>query len=376
MGTMKNPKIRHRLVLLLLAFALLALLPAGAAAYPSKGGGIAGNSTVTISLDGKLHQALEKAGIQVLPLKPAGLKGKALRFPLKEEGIFEPRFGTGYAFLRGGIRLRSDGRTVAARRLVLNTAKKRLTAVVSGHTITLAATDDVKAHRTDLGIVIKVETLRLTTKGAQLLGSELGRPDLLRPHKLLGRAVLTGEFFTVPVTGGTIDFSLDEGFRHKLESLGVSISTTGTVTPTGSAPLAYLFPEVKGEINRTLSHGGIRTGNDGLTFVQPASPQPRIVTWTEIGLGFDNGFGGEGSDVATAVWHLPDGQRSGAPIGQIEFGESPAFDPTTGTFSAGPVAATLSPYATQPLNDAFAEGKPFFTAGEPLGSFAFSVGIR
>jgi hypothetical protein len=375
MGTMKKPKIRY-LALLLLALALLALLPAVAAAYPSKGGGIAGNSTITISLDGKLRQALEGAGIQVLPLKPAGLKGKALRFPLKEEGIFEPRFGTGYAFLRGGIRLRSGSRSVAMHRLVLNTAKKRLTAVASGHTITLAATDDVKAHRTDLGIVVKVETLRLTTKGAQLVGGELGRRDIFKPHKLLGRAVVAGEFFTVPVTGGTIDFSFDEGFRHALEALGVSISTTGTVTQTGSAPLAYQFAELKGEINRTLTHGGIGIGNDGLTFVQPASPQPRIVTWTRIGLNFENGFGGEGSDVATASWGLPDGQRSGGPIGQIEFGESPAFDSMTGTFSAGPVAATLSPYAVQPLNDAFAEGKPFFTAGEPLGSFSFVAGVR
>lgn len=359
-----------------LAFILLALLPAGAAAYPSKGGGIAGHSTITISLDGKLRQALDKAGVQVLPLKPGHLDGKALRFPLEEEGIFEPRFGTGYAFLRGGIRLRSGSRAVAVRRLILNTAKKRLTAVVSGHTITLAATDDVKAHRTDLGIVVKVETLRLTAKGAQLIGGELGQRDLFRSHKPLGRGVVAAEFLTVPVTGGEIDFSFDEGFRHKLEAIGVSISTTGTVNPIGSVPLAYQFPEVKGEINRTLTHGGIGTGNDGLTFVQPASPQPRIVTWTDIGLGFENGFGGEGSDVATASWGLPDGQRRGAPIGQIEFGESPLFDSRSGTLSAGPVAATLSPYAVQPLNDAFAEGKAFFAAGEPLGSFAFSVDLR
>jgi hypothetical protein len=376
MGTMKKPKIRCRLVLPLLALVLLALLPAGATAYPSTGGGIAGNSTVTISLDGKLRQALEGAGVQVLPLKPAGLKGKALRFPLKEEGIFEPRFGTGYAFLRGGIRLRAGSRTVAAHRLVLNTAKKRLTAVVSGRTITLAATDDVKAHRTDFGIVIKVETLRLTTKGAQLVGGGLGHRDIFKPHRLLGRAVLTGEFSTVPVTGGTIDFSFDEGFRHRLESLGVSISTTGTATQTSSAPLAYQFPVARGEINRTLTRGGIRNGKEGLTFTQPASPEPRVVKWEEIRVNFENGYGGEGSDVATASWGLPHAQRSGGPIGQIEFGESPAFDPKTGTFSAGPVAATLSPYAVQPLNDAFAEGKPFFAAGEPLGSFSFAAGVR
>jgi len=349
-----------------LAFTLLALLPAGATAYPSKGGGIAGNSTVTISLDGKLRQALEKAGVQVLPLKPAGLKGKALRFPLKEEGIFEPRFGTGYAFLRGGIRLRYGSRTVAARRLVLNTAKKRLTAVVSGHTITLAVTDDVKAHRTDLGIVVKVETLRLTAKGAQFLGGELGRRDLFQPHKLLGRAVLAAEFFTVPVTGGTIDFSFDEGFRQKLQSLEVSVHTTGAAVQTSTMPLAFEFPVKGATINRTLTHGDLYTSGSGMTLEQPATPFPRKVDWGSLRLGFENGYGGEGSDVVTA----------GSPIGQIDFGESPAFDPSTGTFSAGPTAATFSPYSVGLLNEAFAEGRPVFGAGEPLGSFAFSAGVR
>ena len=180
------------------------------------------------------------------------------------------------------------------------------------------------------------------------------------------------KFFTVPVTGGTIDFSLDEGFRHKLESLGVSISTTGTVTQTGSAPLAYEFPEVKGEINQTLSHGGLGTTNDGIKFTQPASPFPKEVNWASIGIGFENGFGGEGGDVATARWT---GVSAVGPIGQIEFGSNPAFE--GGTFNAGPISATLSPYAAGPLNEAFAAGKgPVFAAGEPLGSFSFSVGVR
>ncbi|HXR61378.1 MAG TPA: hypothetical protein VN732_08635, partial [Solirubrobacterales bacterium] len=76
-------KIPHRLLLSLLALALPALLSPGAAAYPMKGGGVDGHSTITISLDGKLRRALEEDGVQVFPLKPAHLKGKGLRFPLK-----------------------------------------------------------------------------------------------------------------------------------------------------------------------------------------------------------------------------------------------------------------------------------------------------
>lgn len=371
MGTMKN-----LLRCLIPALLVLALLPAAAVAYPSKAGGIAGHANATVFLDQKLRQALEKAEVKVLPLKPAGFKGKALRFPVKPEGGFEPRFGSGYAFLGGGIRLRAAERSVTVRRLVLNTAKQRLAAVVAGHTITLAAVDDVKAHRTDLGIVVKAETLRLTTKGAQLLGDLLGRRDLFRPHRLLGRLALAGELFTVPVTGGTIGISLDEGFRARLEALGVSISATGTASQTSSAPLAYEFPEIKGDVNRTLSHGGVRTEQDGLVFTQAGAPEPRLTTWETIGINFENGFGGEGSDVVIGSWRLPGGQRADGPIGQIEFGESPVFDPTAGTIAAGRVASTLAAAGAQLLNDVLAGGKPFFSAGEPLGSFSFSAEVR
>jgi hypothetical protein len=358
------------------ALLALALLPAAAVAYPGKAGGIAGHANATVFLDQKLRQSLEEAEVNVLPLKPAGFKGKALRFPVKPEGGFEPRFGSGYAFLNGGVRFRSGERSVAVRRLVLNTAKKRLAAVVAGHTITLAALDEVKAHRTDLGIVVKVETLRFTTKGARLLGDLLGNRGLFRPHRLLGRLALAGEFFTVPVTGGAIGISLDEGFRARLESLGVSISTTGTASQTSTAPLAYEFPEIEGDINRMLSHGGVRTAQDGLVFTQAGAPEAKVTTWETIGINFENGFGGEGSDVVIGSWRLPGGQRADGPIGQIEFGESPVFDPKTGTIAAAPVASTLAAAGAELLNNVLAGGKPVFSAGQPLGSFSFSAGVR
>jgi hypothetical protein len=344
--------------------AALLLLPAGAAAYPSKGGGLEGGET-TISFDGALRRAMKAAGVEVLPLKPGQKKGTAIRLPNKE-GTFEPRFGSGYVFLGGGLRLQVDGRSVALRRLVLNTAKKRLAGAVAGHAITIAKVDEVKGRRTDLGIVVKVGSLRLTEKAADIIGGRLHLVGLFRPRRELGRAVVAGTLFTVPVTEGSITFSLDEGFRQKLESLGVTISASGTATQLSSVPLAYSLLVTKGEIDPQFEHGRLAT-NDALALVHAGPPEMHAVGWNRIGLNFENGYGGEGSDVAVA--------STGA-IGQVEFGTSPSFDPRTGIFTGPATPATLSPYAAGPLNEAFGNGKEEFRAGEPLGTFSFTAGVR
>lgn len=357
--------------------ALLLLIPAGAAAVSSQAVGIDGGDA-TVILDGKLRHALDAAGIEAEPLKPAHRLAKTIVLPLKPEGGFELRYGTGYAFLRGGIRLSADGRSVAIRRLVLNTTKQRLSGVVAGRAITLAGTDEVKASRTDLGILVKVGSLRLTPRSAAIIGSKLGRPDLFKPHRLLGRVSIGAPLWAVPVTKGTIDFSLDDGFVQKLSGLGVSVAPYGPATLLSAAPLTYSFGDLKGEIDPQFEHGQVIASRDqGLKLVQAGSPEPREAIWREIRIGFENGYGGVGSDVVTASWTLPLGVAGGAPaLGQIEFGTSPSYDAKGGVFSSSRTPATLSPYAVKPLNDAFAGGKEVFTAGEPLGSFSFVAFVR
>jgi len=345
----------------------LALLPAAASAYPNTGGGFSAGKT-TITLAGSLGRALDAAGIRMLPVGPAQAKGKGVALPIGESSI-EPRFGTGYIFLRGGLQLRSQSREVSIRRLILNTAKKRLTGVIAGHAMTIAAVDDVKARRTDLGATVKVDTLRLTKKAAPLLAARLGVQGIFRTGRLLGRAFASGPWYTVPVTHGTLTFVFDEGFRAKLESLGVGVTRHPETTPLTSLPWTLGTPGVKGEMGRHFRNGTIGT-RSGLKLLQAGGTpdKPREVLWAGIAISFENGFGGEGSDVLLA---------GGGPIGQIEFGGgSPAFNAKTGTFSGGPVAATLSPYEVGTLNETFAGGKEAFVAGEPLGSVSFTAGVR
>jgi len=352
------------------ALAVAASAPATASAYPSKGGAVA-SGKATIVFEPALRQALEARGIAISPLRPGRAKGAAIAMPVRE-GSLEPRFGSGYVFQRGGFRLRGPAGAVAVRNLVLNTNKKRLSGAVAGHQVTLAGVDDVRGGRTDFGIDVEAGTLRLTPKAAKLIGAALDARGLFRPRAPLGRELVSARLFTVPVTGGTIDFSLDEGFRQKLESLGVAVSPYEAATPLSAVPLAYSFPQVKGEIDRRLAHGRVFTSNDGLRLVQAgATPLPREVLWGGLAIGFENGYGGEGSDVVSAG-----AGAGGGPIGQIDFGSAPAYDPKAGTLTAAPTAATLSPYVVPFLNDTFAPGRAPFVAGEPLGTFAFSVRLR
>ncbi|HEX2265205.1 MAG TPA: hypothetical protein VHH14_02875, partial [Solirubrobacterales bacterium] len=271
--------------------ALLTLLPAGASAYPLQGGSLEAGKT-TFTFDRTIRRAMDAAGIEATPLAPARKTGRwAIRLPISE-GMLEPRFGSGYAFQRGGIMLRAGGRSVALRRLILNTAKKRLTGAVAGHPIVVAKVDDVKGWRTDFGLAVRVKSVRLTEKAADIISARLRVDGVFRPHRSLGLAHVSGTLFTVPVTEGTIQLVLDQGFQQKLASLGVALSTTGEAAQTGVN--VFQFPAVKGDVNRRLTHGGIGTTDDGLRFAQ-AGPSPREISWASIGLGFESGFGGEGS---------------------------------------------------------------------------------
>lgn len=354
------------------------LLPAGAAAFPMKGGFVEGGKA-RLKFDRALLRAMEQAGARVQPLKPAKAERSAVVLPIKE-GNLEPRFGSGYLFQRGGIRLRAGGRSVALRRLVLNTAKQRLSGAVAGHSIAIAKVDQVRAGRTNFGIFLGVDSLRLTAKAAAILGGRLRLPEVFRANRPMGELSARATLGVVPVTRGSISLLLDPAFRQKLESLGISVAPTGMarqvpVTDQNGAVvdvLAYEFPDVEGEINRGLTHGGIFSPANGLQLLQADGSTTREVTWNWIGVNFENGFGGEGSDVALARWG---GVTAVGPIGQIEFG-SPSYDEKGALLSDGPVPATLSSWAVGPLNEVFGKGGPApFATGEPLGWFSFVAGV-
>jgi hypothetical protein len=360
----------------LLALAALCLLGLALSPVPPAGADPVESGKTKLILNPALYRALEAEGVRVVGLRPAKVDRRVVTMPI-DEGILEAGHGTGYVFERGGFRFQAERGSLTIRNPILNTAKRRLNATIESKNVVVATTEGIRGRRAEFGIDVKVRSLLLTGKGARVLNRALGLHGVFVAGRSLGEALISIETDTVPIAGGSLEFSFDERFREKLQSLGITVSPFESATQVSAVPLAYSFGEVKGDVNRYLSHGGIATTNDGLRLVQAGAPEPREAIWGSLGIGFENGFGGEASDVVLARWRVPLGISAVGPIGQIEFG-SPPFDAKNGRILGGPSFATLSPFAVQPLNDTFAAGKspsPFYT-GEPLGTFSFSVSLR
>lgn len=360
-----------RIVRCATALALLGLLTvvAGAGAV-----GIEGGKT-RLKLDPALLKRLGESSIRVKALKPGTLKGRAFALPVTE-GLLETRLGTGYLFLGGGLRFTSPEGSVALRKPIQNTAKQALRGALGGYEVKIATPEGVKVDAKGFDIDLGVKSLTLTGRAASILNKGLGTPGVFRAGQSLGSTASVVQPFSVETDGGSFEFALDEGFRQKLASLGVSVVPYEAATPIGTAPLAFRFSAFSGEVDRHLAHGSISSGtHGGLSLVQ-SGPDARTITWPGFGLNFENGYGGPSSDVVTTTWKVPAGFSAFGPIGQLDFGTKPTFDAKKGNVSAGPVPATLSPYAVGPLNEIFAGGKAVFATDEPLGTFSFSVRLR
>ncbi len=360
-----------RIVRCATALALLGLLTvvAGASAV-----GIESGKT-RLKLDPALFKRLEENSIRVKALKPGTLKGRTATLPVTE-GLLETRLGTGYLFFGGGLRFTSPRGSVALRKPIQNTAKQTLRGALGGYEVKIATPEGVKVDEKNFDIDLGVGGLALTGRAASILNKGLGTPGVFKAGQSLGSTASVVQPPTVEIDGGSFEFALDPGFSQKLQSLGVSVAPYEATTPIGSAPPAFRFSAFGGDISRHLAHGGIGSGSHGGLSLVQSGPEARTITWPGFGLDFENGFGGPSSDVVTTSWKVPAGFSAFGPIGQLDFGTKPAFDAKKGIVAAGPVAATLSPFAVGPLNQIFAAGKAVFATDEPLGSFSFSVRLR
>jgi hypothetical protein len=124
-----------------LAAACLALLAAAPPASARQAESLARGEAHFV-LDRALVAALDQAEVRVTGLGAARVKGRSVTMPLSS-GYLEYGRGTGYAFERGGLALRGPGGSASLRNLVLNTAKRRFSAKISGRNTVLAYPEGV-----------------------------------------------------------------------------------------------------------------------------------------------------------------------------------------------------------------------------------------
>jgi hypothetical protein len=314
-------------------------------------------------LDGALVEALASEGVDVLGTGPATVRGRTVTMPLRE-AFLEYGRGSGYALERGGLRFRGPGGSVTLGGLVLNTAKDRFNAKIDGRNTVLANPEGVDGTPTRYGLEVAVKRLQLTGAGARALNRALGLRRVFVAGATFARARVGGETVTSPVALTSFLLSFDEGFRQKLEALGVSVASGGSAAQLSATPLAFSFPDARGDANRALTHGGIHSRSyvrlsEGSAF--PDLREARI----EVGASFE-------STLAGSVRETSPSAQGGANL-EADFSATASLDVASGLLEAVPTAILISSPVATTLNDALGrEGEPRFAAGEPLGTIAFS----
>lgn len=317
---------------------------------------------VHFTLDRALVTALDRAGVRVVGLGKARVRGRSVTMPLSS-GYLEYGRGTGYVFLRGALAFRGPHGSALLRGFVLNTAKKRINAKINGANTNFAFPEGVDGRSTRYGLEVAIKRLALTGAGARSLNRALGLTRVFVPGATLARARIEGQTYVVPVKSINLEFSFDEAFRQKLVDLGVSVAPTGSATQLGAAPLAFSFPDAKGSGNEMLSHGTI-SSRSALHLVQGAVPDQHEGT-IAISVSFESTLVG----TARETWPS---SHSGAPFGETSAVGVAIIDGDAGTFEVPPATVRLSQYGVPELNSAFGTPASQFAVGELVGTVSAS----
>lgn len=140
-------------------------------------------------------------------------------------------------------------------------------------------------------------------------------------------------------------------------------TASATYDPVGSGQ-TKLTIEKWGQLAPNGSEGTLRTGGQ-FEFLQLAAGQ---VFWNELWLDLATK-----SDTAEVdIEPVPAFPGKLGRIGVLDLGSATvASDPAARTISVSGAPLTLTAQAAQGFNEAFAEGKPTFAAGEALGALSF-----
>jgi hypothetical protein len=370
-------------------FALLALAPFASAATDP----VAGGST-TVTLNQGFVNSLKKPGIKILKVNPAKLKGKKATFPVTG-GEMDPTTGVGSLNHSGGLKFKAGKRTTTVQALVLNTAKKSLTAKVGGKKMKFASVAGYTFTRNGFGVNVAIKKLKLTGAAAKQLNKKLGytrNPKPFKANKLLGSAKGEEQPSTVTIVpSGNVDFAADPSLLAKLAKVQVKLQT---LAPTTGTPPAFAFPITGGTIAPTATAGVVQTAG-GVKLEQKLPTTPTTALETEITLGnfFVDLSAKTVSVEVTAKSNVESEGKKPLDLGNIGrssiadltlTGATVAADPNTRTVTVTNAAATLQPVSAEVL-DGFvkfyegfekAGGMPkvspeHIKSGDPLGTFSF-----
>jgi hypothetical protein len=347
------------LTLALVAF-LVAFTGDASAAYDPIGGG-----TTKLTLDKGLLSFLKKQGVTLTAKAPAKRQGKTLVLPVSG-GKEDPTTGKGEVEHEGQIVFSKGNRKVPLRDIELKAKRTPLFAKVGGSQLKLTTAKTITSAREGFGQGFKATGLTLTAKVATRLNKKLRTGKAFQEGLALGTLKSKTQPQRVAILEqgqGTI--TPDPQILAKFKALFVSLNP---IAPAELQPGPLLkFPiALGGKISPDASEGTLRLGG-AIELLQLGAGQVfHKEYWLDLGA--------HSASAEVDIEPTPAFPGKLGRIGAFDLGVgSVSSDPKTRTITVSNAPLTLTAATAQSFNEAFAEGKATFSAGESFGVVGFGA---
>jgi len=340
--------------------ACLAFAPSAQALYDPLGSG-----SVTLTLDKGFASYLQQNGIELAAGAPAKRQGAKLTLPVAG-GKWDPTQGKGTAEAAGAIVFQSERRKLPFKDVVVKAKRTPLIAKVGGGQLKVASAKSLKPTRFGFGAKLAASQLALTAKAATRLNKKLRPQTPFAAGQLLGTLsakVAPRSVAILPQARATL--APDPAFLAKLEALHVSLNP---VAPAELAPGPLLSLPIasEGAIASDASGGTLKTAGE-LEFLQLGAGQ---VFWAQQALDLSAGL-----DLAEPnIQPAPPFAGKQGQLGILTLGRGTvSSDSKARTIAVSGAPLALSAASAAAFNEAFAEGRAVFGAGEAFGSVSFTA---
>lgn len=343
----------------LAALALLVFAPSASAVYEPIGSG-----ATKLTLEPSFLKLLRENGVSLKPQGGAKLKGGAASFPVTG-GKLDPTSTNGTVEHGGALLFKGSKRAIPLKALLLKTTQRKapFSAKLGGSQLKIASAPGLRVTRAGFAEAISVTKLRLSAKVAGRLNKKLRLRDVFAAGQPFARSKTQAVPVTVALKqAGKVSFAPDPAILAKLAGLFVALNP---IAPA-ERPAEFTFPIFAGQLAPNASADSLATLGS-LEALQLGGGQ---IFWREPTLDF------EAKTLIAEVEVLPSppypGKQGAVPIAALDL--APAIvssDPKARTISVAGARLALSAESAAAFNQAFAEGKAVFAAGEALGSVSF-----
>ncbi|MGE5280907.1 MAG: hypothetical protein ACM3N0_01045 [Chloroflexota bacterium] len=323
-----------------------------------------GSGTTKLVLDKRFASFLRKDGVKLAPAAGARKRGNVFVLPVVG-GNLDTTIGKGEIDQEGSLVFEGSRRKVPLRKLVLRTKRTPLIAKVGGSQLKVATARRISSQRSGFGTDFSAKQVRLTAKVVTRLNKKLRPRAPFAAGQLLGTLRSHAEpQLTTILAQGKATLVFDSAFVTKMDKHFVSINPIFPAEHSGST---FTLPIIGGgRLAPSGTEGELRTGGE-VEFLQLGAGQ---VFWHEQWLEMAERLDSAEADVEPTPAFPGKLGRVGV-LAAAPFAVS--ADPGQRTIAASNVQLALTAQSAQTFNEAFAEGKEDFAAGELVGSLSFTA---